>query len=61
MWTYKKTQEAPTMFITYGDELGQVVVEVDADGVSFVDGFAYFSDGSDNYKIETARVVSING
>ena len=34
------------MKIVYRDDLGYVALECDADGVQFLDGFAYFSDAS---------------
>lgn len=32
------------MYIKYRDDLGYVVEKVDEDGVSFLEGFAYFND-----------------
>ena len=32
------------MLINYRDELGYVVEEIDENGISFVDGVAYFND-----------------
>lgn len=45
--------------IIYRDDLGYAVVSVDADGVSFCDGFAYFCDGEKDYKISVAAIQSI--
>ena len=45
------------MQIQYRDDIGVVVVEVSPDGVSFLDGMAYF-DGLDgkSYKIEVDAI-----
>ena len=45
--------------IIYRDDLGYAVVSVDADGVSFCDGFAYFYDGEKDYKISASAIQSI--
>lgn len=47
------------MEITYSDELGGVVREVDENGVDFLDGFAYFTSGDKDYKIPMEDVVHI--
>lgn len=49
------------MQVTYRDNLGYITVTLDAygDGVSFFDGFAWFSDGERDYKIPVANLESI--
>ena len=47
------------MTITYHDGLGYVEVEVTADGIDFIDGFAYFSSGNRDYKMLAERIVCI--
>ena len=47
------------MAVTYRDEIGIVQVKVDEYGVAFSDGFAYFGDGENDYKIETKNIIEI--
>lgn len=47
------------MYITYRDELGLVLVEVDEYGIGFVDGLAYFGDGIRDYKIPVSSICEI--
>lgn len=49
------------MAITYRDEIGTLVVYVNREyGISFCDGFVYFSDNDDHdYKIPVSEVISI--
>lgn len=53
------------MYITYRDELGEVLVTVDEDGISFVNGTAYFSssieDDNTEYAIPVTDIISIFG
>lgn len=54
-----------SMYITYRDELGEVLVTVDEDGISFVNGTAYFSssieDDNTEYAIPVTDIISIFG
>jgi hypothetical protein len=48
------------LYITYRDNVGEVVQEINADGVSFSDGFAYFTDIYGNDHKHPARdIISI--
>ena len=47
------------MTVAYSDELGVVEVQTDADGVSFVDGVAYFSDGDTDYKVAMSALIAV--
>ena len=49
------------MTLTYHDGLGYVKVEVNEDGIDFLDGFAYFSSGNRAYKILSEQMVCIRG
>lgn len=48
------------MYITFADELGLILVEVDEYGISFCDGKAYFSgeDGTD-YAVDVTAIREI--
>lgn len=48
------------MTLAYRDALGIVEVRVDADGVAFVDGYAYFMDEDGNgYKVAMTALISV--
>ena len=47
------------MNLAYHDGLGYVKVEVNEDGIDFLDGFAYFSSGHRDYKILSEHIVCI--
>lgn len=48
------------MKIVYRDNLGYIVYECDADGIQFLDGFAYFADISgEDHKIAVSAIVEI--
>lgn len=49
------------IYITYRDEIGIVLVCVDASGIAFANGKAYFSDEEGNeYAIPVAHLVEVN-
>lgn len=49
------------MIITYIDDLGEALVNVDEHGIDFYEGFAYFSSklGKD-YEINISHIISIS-
>lgn len=47
------------MYIVFRDDLGLSLVEVDEHGIGFTDGIAYFSDGSQEYKINVCEICEI--
>lgn len=47
------------MEITYRDELGVIVREVNEDGVDFLDGYAYFTSDDKDYEVLVEDVVHI--
>ena len=49
------------MSIIFRDELGYIAVNVDENGIQFVDGIAYFSglDGK-NYLVPLGNLVSVS-
>lgn len=47
------------MYIVFRDELGLVSVPVDENGVHFVAGFAFFSDGEKEYRIPIKHLREI--
>ena len=48
------------MYITYRDEAGLVMVEVDDFGIAICDGKAYFSDGDgQEYRIKIETICEI--
>ena len=47
------------MFITFRDEVGYSVVEVDGYGLQFLDGIAYFSDGEHEYRVPVDKLEEI--
>ena len=47
------------MTVVYRDNIGMVSVDVDADGLSFVDGRAYFSSGDDDVVVPVESLVEI--
>ena len=47
------------MLMTYRDAIGYVSVIVDEHGISFLDGYAYFSDNKKEYKVPVGNIVSV--
>ena len=47
------------MRITWRDEIGTICTKVDEYGVSFLDGFAVFSDGERDYKVPVMALEGI--
>ena len=47
------------MILVYRDEIGYVQVEVDNNGVQFVDGYVYFGNDEREYKIKVENIISI--
>lgn len=47
------------MKITFRDKFGAVVVEVDEQGISFLEGCAYFSDGNKDYKVFACDLLCV--
>lgn len=47
------------MTVVYRDKIGYVRVEVDNNGVAFVDGYAYFGNDEQEYKIKVEDLVCI--
>jgi hypothetical protein len=47
------------MTIYYCDEFGIVSVKVNSDGIQFLDGIAYFSDGEKEYKVNIKNICEI--
>ena len=47
------------MYITYRDEVGQIVAHVNEYGISFCDGYAYFDTEDMTVKISTTSIISI--
>ena len=47
------------MILVYRDEIGYVQVEVDNNGVQFLDGYAYFGNDEREYKIKIENLISI--
>lgn len=47
------------MYIKFRDNLGVVLCYVDAYGIGFVDGKAYFSDGRREYTIPVGDLLEI--
>lgn len=48
------------MIVAYRDEAGFVTVIANEDGVSFSDGYAYFTSGSKDYKVPIAHLMRVN-
>ena len=50
------------MTITYRDEIGTLVIYVNRDyGISFCDGYAYFTDNAErDYKVPVSEIIMIN-
>ena len=53
----RNEREVSKMTVEYRDELGVVMEEVDKDGISFLEGKAYFNDKI----IDMSSLVSIRG
>ena len=47
------------MLLIYRDEIGYVQVEVDNNGIQFLDGYAYFGNDEREYKIKAENIMSI--
>lgn len=47
------------MWIGYRDDVGGICRKVDKNGVTFVDGVAYFGSDGQEYQIDIANVVEI--
>ena len=47
------------MTVTYRDEIGYVQVKVDSNGISFANGYAYFGNNEQDYKIKVENLVCI--
>ena len=47
------------MILIYRDEIGYVQVEVDGNGIQFVDGYAYFGNDEREYKVKIDNIVRI--
>ena len=47
------------MILVYRDDIGYVQVEVDNNGIQFVDGYAYFGNNEREYRIKIEDVVCI--
>lgn len=47
------------MTVYYRDELGEVAVDIDRDGVQFCDGIAYFWSDGKEYNIPTNQLIEI--
>jgi len=45
--------------IIYRDEGGYVEVAIPYDGIDFVDGEAYFTDGDKDYRIKLDKIMRI--
>ena len=48
------------MIVAYRDGVGFVTVIINEDGVSFQDGYAYFTSGARDYKIPTDHLMRVN-
>lgn len=47
------------MTVCYRDELGEVAVTIDKDGVGFCDGIAYFWSDGKEYNIPINQLIAI--
>ena len=47
------------MIVAYRDGIGVVTVIANNDGVSFQDGFAYFTCGAKDYKVPVDRLMQV--
>jgi hypothetical protein len=47
------------MKIVYRDRLGYVELDVDGNGIDFMDGIAYVSNDTGDYRINAERIIKI--
>jgi len=48
------------MIIVYRDEIGEAAVYVNEYGISFCEGYAYFSSNTRDYKVKIEHIQSIH-
>lgn len=49
------------MTIYFIDEIGEIAVDLDGNGIQFISGKAWFSDGEKEYRIPLENLIEIIG